>query len=71
MPDGSVREQLLARVDDLTARMSELVDEVRAVTEQLHPERARSCRNAITMASVMIDEIRLRAHARPLDEPGQ
>jgi hypothetical protein len=35
----------------------------------LHPERARTCRNAITMASVMIDEIRLRAHARPLDEP--
>jgi hypothetical protein len=31
--------------------------------------RARSCRNAITMASVMIDEIRLRAPARPLDEP--
>jgi hypothetical protein len=27
--------------------------------------------NAITMASVMIDEIRLRAHARPLDEAGQ
>jgi len=23
----------------------------------------------ITMASVMVDEIRLRAHARPLDEP--
>ena len=37
--------------------------------EQLAPERARSCRNAITMASVMIDEIRLRAHARPLDDP--
>jgi hypothetical protein len=32
------------------------------------PERARSCRNAITMAQVMVDEIRLRAHARPLDE---
>jgi hypothetical protein len=30
-----------------------------------------SCRNAITMASVMVDEIRLRAHARPLDEAGQ
>jgi hypothetical protein len=44
---------------------------VRHVTEQLTPERARSCRNAITMASVMIDEIRLRAHARPLDEPRQ
>jgi hypothetical protein len=41
----------------------------RKVTEQLEPERARSCRNAITMAPAMIDEIRLRAHARPLDEP--
>jgi hypothetical protein len=41
------------------------------VTEQLEPERARSCRNAITMASVMVDEIRLQAHARPLEEtPG-
>ena len=29
----------------------------------LAPERARSCRNAITMASVMVDEIRLRVHA--------
>jgi hypothetical protein len=49
--------------------MTSMLDEVRAVTEQLEPERARSCRNAITMASVMVDEIRLRAHARPLDEP--
>jgi hypothetical protein len=32
----------------------------------LAAERARSCRNAITMASVMIDEIRLRAHAHPI-----
>ena len=40
---------------------------MRKATEQLAPDRARSCRNAITMASVMIDEIRLRAHARPLD----
>jgi hypothetical protein len=37
------------------------------VTEQFDPERARSCRNAIRMASVMLDEIRLRAHAKPLD----
>jgi hypothetical protein len=49
--------------------MTELVAEVREVTEQLEPERARSCRNAITMCSVMVDEFRLRAHARPLDEP--
>jgi hypothetical protein len=69
MPDGSVRAQRLARDDDITRRMSELLEEVRTATEQLHPERARSCRNAITMASVMVDEIRLRAHARPLDEP--
>ena len=69
MPDGSVRAQLLARVDEITGKLTELVDEVRTVTEQLEPERARSCRNAITMCSVMVDEIRLRAHARPLDEP--
>jgi hypothetical protein len=37
------------------------------VTDQLAPEGARSCRNAITMASVMVDEIRLRARAHPLD----
>jgi hypothetical protein len=42
---------------------------MREVTEQLESERARSCRNAITMASVMVDEVRLRAHARSLDEP--
>jgi hypothetical protein len=70
MPDGSVREQLLARVDDLTASMATQLADVREVTEQLHPERARSCRNAIAMAAVMLDEIRLRAHARSLDEPG-
>jgi hypothetical protein len=69
VPDGSVREQLLRRIDELTARMASLLDEVRAVTEQLAPERARSCRNAITMCIVMVDEIRLRAHAHPLDEP--
>jgi hypothetical protein len=67
MPDGSVRAQLLARVDEITGHMAELLEEVRTVTEQLHPERARSCRNAITMAAVMIDEIRLRAHAQPMD----
>jgi hypothetical protein len=68
MPDPKVRDLLLARVDELVANMTRELDEVRTVTEQLHPERARSCRNAITMASVMVDEIRLRAHARPLDE---
>jgi hypothetical protein len=69
MADPKVRDMLLAKVDELTASMTGELEEVREVTEQLHPERAQSCRNAITMASVMIDEIRLRAHARPLDEP--
>ena len=69
MPDPTVRAMLLERVDELVARMATLLDEVRAVTEQLEPERARSCRNVVTMASVMVDEIRLRAHARPLNEP--
>jgi hypothetical protein len=69
--EPSTRDLLLARVDELTARQAELLSEVKRVTEQLHPERARSCRNAITMASVMVDEIRLRAHARPLDDAGQ
>jgi hypothetical protein len=58
---------LLVKLDELVARAPNLLEEIRAVTEQLHPERARSCRNAITMASEMVDEIRLRAHARPLD----
>ena len=71
MPDPTVRDLLLAKVDELIARAANLLEEIRAVTEQLAPERARSCRNAITMASVMVDEIRLRAHARPLDEGGQ
>ena len=62
---------MLAKLDELVARAANLLEEIRAVTEQLEPERARSCRNAITLASVMVDEIRLRAHARPLDEsPG-
>jgi hypothetical protein len=69
--ERSTRDLLLAQVDELTARQAELLSKVKRVTEQLHPERARSCRNAITMASVMVDEIRLRAHARPLDDAGQ
>ena len=69
--EPTVRAMLLTKVDELVASMARLLDEVRAVTEQLEPERARSCRNAITMASVMVDEIRLRAHARPLDEGGE
>ena len=69
MPDPTVRNMLISKVDELVAIATRNLKEIRAVTEQLAPERARSCRNAITMGSVMIDEIRLRAHALPLDEP--
>jgi hypothetical protein len=69
--EPTVRELLLARIDEHCRMLALELDQVRKATEQLAPERARSCRNAITMASVMVDEIRLRAHARPLDEPGQ
>jgi hypothetical protein len=68
MPDPTVRAQLIAKIDELVEQLVDPVEEVKEATEQLEPERARSCRNAVIMASVMI-EIRLRAHARPLDEP--
>jgi hypothetical protein len=57
--EPTVRAMLLTKVDELVANMTSELDEVRTVTEQLEPERARSCRNAIAMASVMVDEIRL------------
>jgi hypothetical protein len=69
MPDPNVRDLLLPKIDELVARMASLLDEIRAATEQLEPERARSCRTAIILAKTGVDEIRLRAHARPLDEP--
>jgi hypothetical protein len=69
MPDPTVRGALLAKRNELVAMVMRDLAEIRAVTEQLAPERARSCRNAITVCSVMVDEVGLRAHARPLDEP--
>jgi hypothetical protein len=66
--DRTVRELLLARIDEHCRLLGLELEQVAEACEQLEPERARSCRNAITMASVMVDEIRLRAHARPLAE---
>jgi hypothetical protein len=42
--EPTVRALLLAKVDELVAKMTSELDEVRTVTEQLEPERARSCR---------------------------
>ena len=67
---------LAAKVDELVAMTSRDLDEIRAVTDQLEPDRSQSCRVVLTMARVvltmarvMLDEVRLRPHARPLDEP--
>jgi hypothetical protein len=67
----TVRELLLARIDEHCRLLGLELDQVAKACEQLAPDRARSCRNAITMASVIIDEIRLRAHAHPLDKRRQ
>jgi hypothetical protein len=67
--EPTVHELLLARIDEHCRLLGVELDQVANACEQLAPERARSCRNAITMASVMVDEIRLRAHAHPIDEP--
>jgi hypothetical protein len=64
-----VREMLVAKVDELVTMTSRDLDEIRAVTDQLEPDRAQSCRIVVGMCQVMLDEIRLRAHAWPLDEP--
>jgi hypothetical protein len=60
---------LLARVDELTAAITSHLAEVREVTEQLEPDRALSCKTAISVTRVGLMEIHERAHARPLDEP--
>jgi hypothetical protein len=73
MPDENprtpVRELLLRDVDELTEAIGRSLEAVRAVTDQLEPDRARSCRNAINIAAIQIDEIKLRAHAAPMDQP--
>jgi hypothetical protein len=71
MPDPTVREMLVAKVDELVGMTSRDLDQIRAVTEQLEPDRAQSCQVVVGMCRVMLDEIRLRAHARPIDSSDQ
>jgi hypothetical protein len=58
---------LIAKIDELVDIAARDLDEIQAVTDQLEPDRPHSCKTAIGMAAVLLDEIRLRAHARPLD----
>jgi hypothetical protein len=46
-------ELLLARIDEHCRLLGLELDPVAKACEQLHPERSRSCRNALTMCSVM------------------
>ena len=66
----SVNELLLARIDAQCRLISLELDQLATACAQLHPERARSCATAIIFAKTGIDEVRLRAHARPLDDGG-
>src|SRR5918995_3879417 len=69
MPDPTVRDMLVAKIDELVGMTARDLSEIGQVTDQLEPDRSQSCRVVLTMATVMLDEIKLRAHARPLDEP--
>ena len=70
MPEKSVRAVLVAKVNELVDMTSQDLDEIGAVTDQLEPDRAQSCRVVVGMCRVMLDEVRLRAHGGALDEPG-
>jgi hypothetical protein len=61
-------EPLLAENDAACRLIGLELDRLKQPIEQLHPERARSCRTAVTLARVGVDEVRDRAHSRPLGE---
>jgi hypothetical protein len=68
MPDPTVRELLLADLDELLAAVTRALDHIREVTDQLHPERARACRSAIAVTRAGVMEIHDRAHAEPQED---
>ena len=68
MPDPTVRGHLVAKIGELVGPSVQDPGRDQGGARAASPGEGRSCRNAITMCSVMIDEIRLRAHAQPLDE---
>jgi hypothetical protein len=67
MPEPTVRELLLADLDEVLAAVTRALDHIQEVTDQLEPERARSCKSAIAVTRVGVMEIHDRAGARPLD----
>lgn len=69
--EPTVAELLLARIDEHCRLVGLELDQVTRACDQLEPGRTQACRNAIAVTRAMVDEIRLRAYARPLEEPGQ
>ena len=66
--EPTVRELLLARIDEHCRLVGLELDRLEQLVAQLHPERLRSCQTAVILARTGIDEVRDRANARPLDE---
>jgi hypothetical protein len=68
VPDPTVRDMLVAKIDELADMATRDLDEIGVVTDQLEPDRSQSCRVVLTMAKVILDEVQLRSHARSPDE---
>jgi hypothetical protein len=64
--DPTVEEMLVARIDSYCRVFEQKLDLLGRVVEQLEPERAASCAEAIEMARIAVDEIRLRVQGRSL-----
>jgi hypothetical protein len=66
--EPTVRDLLVAEVDATCRRITLELDRLNRITDQLAPDRSRSCQVAVALTRVAVDEIRLRAAARPLDK---
>lgn len=60
---------LLAEIHAACRLVGLELDRLEQLVAQLHPERARAAQTAVILARTGIDEVGLRAHAKPLDEP--
>jgi hypothetical protein len=69
--EPTVRELLVAEVDATCRRITLELDRLNRITDQLAPDRSRSCQIAVALTRVAVDEIRLRAAARPLASPNR
>jgi hypothetical protein len=66
MPEPSVRELLLADLDELLAAVTRALDHIQEVTDQLELDRAQACKTALAVTRVGLMEVHDRAHARPM-----